>query len=116
MNATARHGSCQLGGKAGEFQRALGEAEGQGADAQEGEQQQEEQHPPQVMRQTAEEESGMAGGAFHVIKEGRRVFFFVNKKEAKKTLLVWDWGGETSMVKTNKSFLLLFFKKEVLAC
>jgi hypothetical protein len=39
----------------------------------------------------------------------------VNKKEAKKTSLIWVRAGETAHAPESKSFLLLFFKKEVLA-
>ncbi len=39
-------------------------------------------------------------------------FFFVNKKEAKKTLI--PCGRFQHRAKRSKSFLLLFFKKEVL--
>ncbi|MBW4035580.1 MAG: hypothetical protein HIU90_08935 [Proteobacteria bacterium] len=45
-----------------------------------------------------------------------RVFFFVNKKEAKKTLLIWARAGENARAPESESFLLLFSKKEVLAC
>jgi hypothetical protein len=37
---------------------------------------------------------------------------FFEKKEAKKLLLNWASGRETSTVQFSKSFLLLFFKKE----
>jgi hypothetical protein len=51
--------------------------------------------------------------------EGRtgkgRIFFFVNKKEAKKTLLIWARAGENARAPESKSFLLLFFKKEALS-
>jgi len=46
---------------------------------------------------------------------GRKVFFFVNKKEAKKTLLIWARAGENARDSESKSFLLLFYKKEALA-
>jgi hypothetical protein len=46
---------------------------------------------------------------------GSKVFFFVNKKEAKKTLLIWARAGETARAPESKSFLLLFYKKEVLS-
>jgi hypothetical protein len=45
---------------------------------------------------------------------GRRVFFFVNKKEAKKTSVIWVRAGFDADDPVQKSFLLLFFKKEVL--
>jgi hypothetical protein len=45
-------------------------------------------------------------------KEGRTSFL---KKRSKKLLLIWATGVATSTVQVNKSFLLLFFKKEVLA-
>jgi len=48
--------------------------------------------------------------------EVRKNFFFVNKKEAKKTLLHPDCGAGTPVAQFNKSFLLLFFKKEALTC
>jgi len=44
----------------------------------------------------------------------KRVFFFVNKKEAKKTLLIWARAGEDARAPESKSFLLLFYKKEAL--
>jgi len=40
---------------------------------------------------------------------------FFEKKEAKKLLLIWTQAVSTRLAQTNKSFLLLFFKKEVLA-
>jgi len=36
----------------------------------------------------------------------------VNKKEAKKTLVIWVRAGESARAPDQKSFLLLFFKKE----
>jgi hypothetical protein len=48
------------------------------------------------------------------VSGGRKVFFFVNKKEAKKTLLIWACARENARAPELKSFLLLFFKKEVL--
>jgi hypothetical protein len=49
------------------------------------------------------------------VREGQgRIFFFVNKKEAKKTLSIWDCGCETAHAPESESFLLLFFKKEAL--
>jgi hypothetical protein len=36
------------------------------------------------------------------------------KKAAQKLLLIWAHGGETSTGPVQKSFLLLFFKKEAL--
>jgi hypothetical protein len=49
-------------------------------------------------------------------KKGRegKVFFFVNKKEAKKTLLIWVRAGFSARAPRSESFLLLFFKKEAL--
>jgi NitT/TauT family transport system permease protein len=47
-----------------------------------------------------------------VREEGSASFL---KKRSKKLLLNWAGGGETSAVQINKSFLLLFFKKEALA-
>ncbi|MCW8308182.1 hypothetical protein AruPA_14170 [Acidiphilium sp. PA] len=44
-----------------------------------------------------------------------KVFFFVNKKEAKKTLLIWARTRETARALVSKSFLLLFYKKAALA-
>jgi hypothetical protein len=38
----------------------------------------------------------------------------VNKKEAKKTLIIWARTGENARAPDSESFLLLFFKKEVL--
>jgi hypothetical protein len=38
----------------------------------------------------------------------------VNKKEAKKTLVVWVRGGDNARAPDLESFLLLFFKKEAL--
>jgi hypothetical protein len=38
----------------------------------------------------------------------------VNKKEAKKTLIIWVCASENAHVPDKKSFLLLFFKKEAL--
>jgi hypothetical protein len=38
-------------------------------------------------------------------------FFFVNKKEAKKTLLVWTALVETPGAQISKSFLVTFFQK-----
>jgi hypothetical protein len=46
-------------------------------------------------------------------KEGRTSFFA--KKEAKKLLLILASVVSGPVVQTNKSFLRLFFKKEVLA-
>jgi hypothetical protein len=48
--------------------------------------------------------------------QGSEIFFFVNKKEAKKTLLIWDCGCESARAPRSKSFLLLFYKKEALRC
>ncbi|MCW8308456.1 hypothetical protein AruPA_15560 [Acidiphilium sp. PA] len=45
----------------------------------------------------------------------RQVFFFVNKKEAKKTSLIYARAGKTARAPESESFLLLFFKKEVLS-
>ncbi|MBW4035609.1 MAG: hypothetical protein HIU90_09080 [Proteobacteria bacterium] len=45
----------------------------------------------------------------------RQVFFFVNKKEAKKTSLIYARARENARGLESKSFLLLFFKKEVLS-
>jgi hypothetical protein len=39
----------------------------------------------------------------------------VNKKEAKKTLVIWVRAGENARAPDSKSFLLLFFKKEGLS-
>jgi hypothetical protein len=36
------------------------------------------------------------------------------KKAAQKLLLLWAYGSEISTAQINKSFLLLFFKKEAL--
>jgi hypothetical protein len=36
----------------------------------------------------------------------------VNKKEAKKTLLIWDCGCESARAPESKSFLLPFFTKK----
>ncbi|WP_139333942.1 MULTISPECIES: hypothetical protein [Acidiphilium] len=48
-------------------------------------------------------------------REGQgRIFFFVNKKEAKKTLLIWARARENARAPESESFLLLFFKKEAL--
>jgi hypothetical protein len=44
--------------------------------------------------------------------QARKVFFFVNKKEAKKTSLIWARAGENARASRSKSFLLLFYKKE----
>jgi hypothetical protein len=38
----------------------------------------------------------------------------VNKKEAKKTLLIWAGAGSNACAPESKSFLLLFYKKEAL--
>jgi hypothetical protein len=38
----------------------------------------------------------------------------VNKKEAKKTLLIWARARENARAPESESFLLLFFKKEAL--
>jgi len=38
----------------------------------------------------------------------------VNKKEAKKTSIIWTRVGEIARAPDSKSFLLLFFKKEAL--
>ncbi|MCW8306870.1 hypothetical protein AruPA_07455 [Acidiphilium sp. PA] len=38
----------------------------------------------------------------------------MNKKEAKKTLLIWARADENARAPESKSFLLLFYKKEVL--
>jgi len=46
-------------------------------------------------------------------KEGRTSFF--EKKEAKKLLLNWTSVVSAPVAQIRKSFLLLFFKKEVLA-
>jgi hypothetical protein len=42
---------------------------------------------------------------------------FCEQKEAKKLLLIWAMGGRaiTPMTQNNKRFLVLFFKKELLA-
>jgi uroporphyrinogen-III synthase len=49
------------------------------------------------------------------LKEGKR-FFFEKKKQ--KTFVRWLSGAPAVVrtQKTDKSFLLLFFKKEVLPC
>ncbi|HQT84549.1 MULTISPECIES: hypothetical protein [Acidiphilium] len=39
----------------------------------------------------------------------------MNKKEAKKTSLIYARARENARAPESKSFLLLFFKKEVLA-
>jgi hypothetical protein len=39
----------------------------------------------------------------------------VNKKEAKKTLFVFGLGRFKHLAKRRRSFLVLFFKKELLA-
>jgi len=39
----------------------------------------------------------------------------VNKKEAKKTSIIWVRAGSNARDPDQKSFLLLFFKKEVLS-
>jgi hypothetical protein len=46
--------------------------------------------------------------------EGRKRFFFEKKKQ--KTFANWAPGFETSTVQISGSFLVLFFKKELLAC
>jgi hypothetical protein len=46
-------------------------------------------------------------------KEASTSFF--EKKEAKKLLLLWAMGVSQARAKTNKSFLVLFFKKELLS-
>jgi hypothetical protein len=38
----------------------------------------------------------------------------VNKKEAKKTLLIWARAGSNARAPGSESFLLLFYKKEAL--
>jgi hypothetical protein len=38
------------------------------------------------------------------------------EKSAQKLLLIWAIGGFTSTVQMKRSFLVLFFKKELLAC
>jgi hypothetical protein len=38
------------------------------------------------------------------------------KKTRKRPLLIWTVLVEPTLAQINKSFLLLFFKKEVLAC
>jgi hypothetical protein len=43
-----------------------------------------------------------------------KVFFFVNKKEAKKTSLIWVCDVSMPVAQIRKSFLLLFYKKEAL--
>jgi hypothetical protein len=44
----------------------------------------------------------------------QKVFFFVNKKEAKKTSFIYARARENARAPMSKSFLLLFYKKEVL--
>jgi hypothetical protein len=39
----------------------------------------------------------------------------VNKKEAKKTSVIWARAGFDARAPESESFLLLFYKKEVLA-
>ncbi|HQT86337.1 MULTISPECIES: hypothetical protein [Acidiphilium] len=39
----------------------------------------------------------------------------MNKKEAKKTLLIWVRAGSNARGPDSESFLLLFFKKEALS-
>jgi hypothetical protein len=45
------------------------------------------------------------------VEEGSTSFFV--KKEAKKLLFPWSVPVKPPMTQTNKSFLLLFYKKEV---
>jgi hypothetical protein len=45
------------------------------------------------------------------MEKGSKNFFFVNKKEAKKTLLVWTALVETPGAQKSKSFLVTFFQK-----
>ncbi|WP_217696432.1 hypothetical protein, partial [Acidiphilium rubrum] len=45
-------------------------------------------------------------------KRQGKSFFFVNKKEAKKTLLIWVRAFENARAPGSESFLLLFYKKE----
>jgi len=46
-------------------------------------------------------------------REGRTSFS--EEKEAKRLLIIFDRGGAATMAQINKSFLVLFFKKERLA-
>jgi hypothetical protein len=48
-----------------------------------------------------------------LVSQGIRKRFFFEKR-TKNLLLIWASAGFTSTAKTHKSFLLLFFKKEVL--
>jgi hypothetical protein len=45
--------------------------------------------------------------------KGRKVFFFCKQKGSKKTSLIWARAGENARASESKSFLLLFYKKEV---
>ncbi|WP_286838520.1 hypothetical protein [Acidiphilium sp. 34-64-41] len=45
-------------------------------------------------------------------KRQGKSFFFVNKKEAKKTLVIWARAGSNARAPEFESFLLLFYKKE----
>jgi hypothetical protein len=47
--------------------------------------------------------------------EGRASASFFEKKEAKKLLLLWALAPSAPRPAVNKSFLLLFFKKEALS-
>jgi hypothetical protein len=38
----------------------------------------------------------------------------LEKKEAKKLFLIWDWDRGEAWGQAQRSFLLLFYKKEVL--
>jgi hypothetical protein len=46
-------------------------------------------------------------------REGRQAALF--EKSAQKLLLLWDCGGGTPPHQINRSFLVLFFKKELLS-
>jgi hypothetical protein len=45
-------------------------------------------------------------------QKGGRVFFFLKKKEAKKTLFTGTYARQSASVPVDRSFLVLFFKKE----
>jgi hypothetical protein len=49
------------------------------------------------------------------VRVGEERTSFFEKKEAKKLLLVWSMPLEPPVPQIYKSFLLLFYKKEVLA-
>ncbi|MDD2859831.1 MAG: hypothetical protein PHI71_02030 [Acidiphilium sp.] len=53
----------------------------------------------------------MSGAGFSSSKS----FFFVNKKEAKKTLLIWVRAGETARALSEQKFFASFLQKRSLS-